>query len=141
MALPVGLEPTTYSLEGYCSIQLSYGNCLSMYKLLEEMINLPSSLPTNTPNAGSNCNHWTNDVTILTGYSIWTNRCARPKRINKQLASPTLIYCQALIWCAPQDLNLYSCDYESQSLPIKLEAHGDDGRTRTYDLRIMISLL
>ena len=25
MACPEGLEPPTYSLEGYCSIQLSYG--------------------------------------------------------------------------------------------------------------------
>ena len=25
LACPEGLEPPTYSLEGYCSIQLSYG--------------------------------------------------------------------------------------------------------------------
>src|SRR6218665_2577714 len=31
MACPEGLEPPTYSLEGYCSIRLSYGQSLHRY--------------------------------------------------------------------------------------------------------------
>ncbi len=36
MVIPVGLEPTTYCLEGSCSIQLSYG-IIAKQKLLQAL--------------------------------------------------------------------------------------------------------
>ena len=41
MAIPAGLEPATYCLEGSCSIQLSYGTLYSVFLQYMKKVNYP----------------------------------------------------------------------------------------------------